>query len=835
MKLHSGQKCRPTARLLIALLACLTLFGVHRGEAQSLSFTVQTDPSNVAFTGLSEVLGPVFLIASPSCGTEADGACISRAGTIEVRFPNITIDNTMTTGIRICESVNQSFECDSSFTYMTGTVTVTSNSLVIGVNGEVNFSANDFLTISGVRARVAQSVLSTIGTEATVTFSATPSNVASFQAGTFVVARSADPLTLLIHAVPEVPCEPEAPIPTVQVIEGYSTSFVDHGDAEETSFPGVPVAPRTAFGGNANTRIRVTLTGLMPGIQVNWPTLVTAQNSLAKIDLLSQAPDGSSATYIYGSPNQVQTDGISEIFAIRLPNTRFTFTGSGSLSGLVSLRAQLLPPATPDTVRPRFEHPLEPEGGEPFFLLRRCAAGPSGRVQTRAVVDGVNWSGSLNYRLQGPVIFNGTRTEIVEGLPTGSYTASYVSGGPAGATFTGISPASTLNLLAGGTIGFVFNFTGPTFASLELQSTPVTACPSANTQVGTFQLVNTSADQQIIPGGATFTFTFSAPIVSAPTITGLGNITPNIAGATMSFSIPGSVSLMPGASLTFSGMRLNMSSVADGLTATVQFASTPTAAIQVPVNQVTLASASTALCPPPVPVFSSTGVTNGASFIAGAAAGSILSLFGSDLTEATGIVTAGVLPLPTQLSGVSVTANDIAAPLFAVAGAGGQEQINFQMPWEVAGQTSVAIEVRNGTLVSAPVQVNLLETHPGVFTVDGTTGAILHGTTSALVTGSNPALPGEIVILYATGLGPVSFPPATGAAALADPLSLTTLTSSVTVDGIPATVRFSGLAPGFVGLYQINVELPAGVSSGSRDLVVESGGRTSKPVKIAIQ
>jgi uncharacterized protein (TIGR03437 family) len=228
-------------------------------------------------------------------------------------------------------------------------------------------------------------------------------------------------------------------------------------------------------------------------------------------------------------------------------------------------------------------------------------------------------------------------------------------------------------------------------------------------------------------------------------------------------------------------------------------------------------------------------VTNGASFLAGATAGAITTLFGDDLTDATGIVTAATLPLPTQLSGVSVTVNGIAAPLFAVASVGTQEQINFQMPWQVAGQSSVEVQVTNGNLTSAPVQVSLTETHPGAFATDGTAGAILHGIGSALVTNANPAVPGEIVIVFATGLGPVSFPPATGAAAASDPLSLTTLTPAVTVGGVPAIVRFSGLAPGFVGLYQLNVELAPGTPSGNQDLVITSGGRTSKPVKIAIQ
>jgi uncharacterized protein (TIGR03437 family) len=85
---------------------------------------------------------------------------------------------------------------------------------------------------------------------------------------------------------------------------------------------------------------------------------------------------------------------------------------------------------------------------------------------------------------------------------------------------------------------------------------------------------------------------------------------------------------------------------------------------------------------------------------------------------------------------------------------------------------------------------------------------IVHAADNTLVTDSNPLRPGEYVYFYATGLGPVSNEPATGAAAPAGPLAAALQLPSVIVGGVPAEVLFAGLAPGFVGVYQVNIRVP---------------------------
>ncbi len=239
---------------------------------------------------------------------------------------------------------------------------------------------------------------------------------------------------------------------------------------------------------------------------------------------------------------------------------------------------------------------------------------------------------------------------------------------------------------------------------------------------------------------------------------------------------------------------------------------------------------------PDTPFIFDGGVVNGASFQGPVAIpGSIVSLFGSKLTSAPAITLATIVPLPTTLAGVSVTVNGVPAPLFAVANVNGVEQINLQVPWEATGQSAANIVVNRDGTSSASSQVDAITSYPGIFTVDGTAGAILHGTTNQLISLSDPATTGETIVIYATGVGPVTNPPLSGSAAGADPLSLTILPPTVTIAGLPATVVFSGLAPGFVGLYQLNVVVPSLSPSGPADVVIQSGGQSSNAAVIQIQ
>jgi uncharacterized protein (TIGR03437 family) len=99
-----------------------------------------------------------------------------------------------------------------------------------------------------------------------------------------------------------------------------------------------------------------------------------------------------------------------------------------------------------------------------------------------------------------------------------------------------------------------------------------------------------------------------------------------------------------------------------------------------------------------------------------------------------------------------------------------------------------------------------------------------------LITAANPAKRGQSVQLYMSGLGPLNNQPASGDPAPSDPskLATTKTTPVVTIGGQPAQVVFSGLAPTFAGLYQINAVVPAGITAGTANITVSIGGKTTK-------
>jgi len=234
------------------------------------------------------------------------------------------------------------------------------------------------------------------------------------------------------------------------------------------------------------------------------------------------------------------------------------------------------------------------------------------------------------------------------------------------------------------------------------------------------------------------------------------------------------------------------------------------------------------------------GVLNGASFATGqpVAPGSLVSIFGTNLASTSSAATS--VPLSTSLGNVVVTFNNIAAPLNYVSGT----QINAQVPFELTGSSTAQVVVSNGGAVSAPQSVQLASVAPGIFYF-GSGQAIAYGNTDytfAAAPGSIPGLtthPAKILdpqtlVILTTGLGPVMPPIATGAG---DPTIIhnTVTAPTVTVGNVPAQVVFSGILPGFPGVYQVNI-IQAGTPTGNAvPLQIQMGGiTTSNQITIAV-
>lgn len=243
------------------------------------------------------------------------------------------------------------------------------------------------------------------------------------------------------------------------------------------------------------------------------------------------------------------------------------------------------------------------------------------------------------------------------------------------------------------------------------------------------------------------------------------------------------------------------------------------------------------------------GVVDNAAFASGqaVAAGSIAAVFGSQFTNSAPANASG-FPLPTTLGGLQVLVNGSAVPLFYA----GASQIDIQVPFGLAsGQVLVQV-LQNGQ-PSNRVSATVDSIAPRIFALgqlpaapDGNLyGAVFNSDSTLalptnLVAGSHPAHAGDILTIYALGLGPVSPSVNTGAPApAAEPLARTTnavqvMYGSGTGGSVTATPLYSGLAPFFAGLYQINVLLPQAGLSGNVPVTINLPGHVSNIVDLVI-
>lgn len=236
------------------------------------------------------------------------------------------------------------------------------------------------------------------------------------------------------------------------------------------------------------------------------------------------------------------------------------------------------------------------------------------------------------------------------------------------------------------------------------------------------------------------------------------------------------------------------------------------------------------------PVIQPRGILNAASLSTRAtiSPGSIASLFGLNLAATPQLGTS--IPPNTTLGGTQLLFNGVPAPLFYVSPA----QINFQMPVELSGTTAQAVVITNG-VKSLTTTVQLAPEDPGIFALTATgsgQGAVLNADYS-VNSADNPAAAGSGIMIYTTGLGPTNPPVGTGqpgGTGVTSPLNATAETATVLIDGAPAQVLYSGLAPGFPGEYQINAVIPPGTPSGAAvSLQIQIAGKSSNTVTVAVR
>jgi uncharacterized protein (TIGR03437 family) len=239
----------------------------------------------------------------------------------------------------------------------------------------------------------------------------------------------------------------------------------------------------------------------------------------------------------------------------------------------------------------------------------------------------------------------------------------------------------------------------------------------------------------------------------------------------------------------------------------------------------------------PPPSYSLDGFTNAASNERGSLApGSLVSLYGSGLSFVTRAATGDDIRnnrLPTRLPGVavSVTIGGLPAPLLYVS----PTQINFIIPAELtAGQHRVWL-VRDS--LSGPILTLTLKSYaPGVFRH----GPWLLALTpqGQLVSEEHPARPGDWIVIYAVGLGPVIPPVATGVLPDGAFPIRDTAVFRILLNGVELPrerIGYAGVAPGFAALYQINLRLPDSAGYNPTLQVVMAENTSPPNLPLAVQ
>ena len=232
-----------------------------------------------------------------------------------------------------------------------------------------------------------------------------------------------------------------------------------------------------------------------------------------------------------------------------------------------------------------------------------------------------------------------------------------------------------------------------------------------------------------------------------------------------------------------------------------------------------------------LPTINSGGVVNAAPpYQAGQGLqpGSYISIFGNDLSDAP-VLVESTPSLPVSLGQVSVSFDGGGMSLPGHLHFISPTQVNVQIPWEFQGQSSVQMKVTlYGYLWGALYTVPLATYSPGIF-------AVTDGSNNPLpISASNPAKRGGSIVIYANGLGPLDAAQSSGDPASATVLTRTQVSPTVTLGGGPTGFLFSGLTPGSIALYQVNVEVPADAPTGTQPLKLSIGGQDAT-VSVVVQ
>jgi uncharacterized protein (TIGR03437 family) len=384
-----------------------------------------------------------------------------------------------------------------------------------------------------------------------------------------------------------------------------------------------------------------------------------------------------------------------------------------------------------------------------------------------------------------------------------------------------------------GTNSWSFNWTAPSSSAGEI----------------TFYATGNAADGQVTPEGdyiysTLVTVSPPAPVVALQALAGLSSYLAAVNAAPVELRVRGNFGAE--AQLSFNNVQLPTQPVADGLLATLpanQLMSPGVYPVRLKLGNGELTNSLNFVV---ANNLSSNAVVtvDAASYALAVAPGQIAALFGVALTSNPIPAQASELPLPRTLQNTAVYVNGVAAPLFFTS----DGQLNFQVPYSTfPGLASVIVLREDGT--AAQGYVNVYPTAPALFAANASGRGQAVALNADYTPNGDPATnalakraaKGSYVFLFGTGTGAQlsngqAYVPNDGEGASGNPLIETNALPSVTIGGRAATVGFSGLVPGLVGLWQLNVQVPLDAPSGRNvDVLVSWGNRVSNQVTLALE
>jgi uncharacterized protein (TIGR03437 family) len=417
--------------------------------------------------------------------------------------------------------------------------------------------------------------------------------------------------------------------------------------------------------------------------------------------------------------------------------------------------------------------------------------------------------------------------------PGGSATQTFTAGGNPAVNVTTSSGGNFLSVAMQGSGSFNFN--------VSYQVTANAGTLSAGTYQGQLALtgssfsldnknvpvtlnVTTSPIAQVNPSALNFTAVQGGNKQNTNISVsngGQGSIT--VSGVTAAVSTPtGGTWLTASNSGNVVGVAADPTGLSPGqYSGTVTIASNAAnASVQVPVTLQVVAQTG--------PVASASGAVNNANFASGEslAQGDIVALFGSQFSTSDPAVTSGI-PLPTMASGTQVLVNGTAVPLYYVSAT----QIDFQLPFEAKTGDGTIQVVRGGTAGNL-IYTNIAARVPRIYVITNAAGQLV-----------SSAKQGDVLVIYGVGFGPTSPFVATNTAAPSNPpAQISGTTQACFGDSNPfqkatcVNAQFAGLTPTFVGLYQVNVQIPQGLTGTQVPLsFILPDGSTTNQLTLNIQ